>query len=337
MGYLPSKNFIAIVSSAIVVVFAGYFSSFVWKIGRAPKIIVQNTVQSDQKPADNVSEDTDGDGLKNWEEVLWKTNINKTDTDDDGMPDAEEIAEGRDPVIKRELLASGAWSDALKKPEEIMSDGPGKLNTLTENLAMEFANGYFSTKQAAGGQSLNTSTKSSIANALSLSVEQGVASYADIYSKKDVKISESADPKKYLNRLGAALDENFKNIDGMEVQIAAVSAQTGQYEELAKLDPYLEAYKKTVGFLVKESVPPSYADLHLMILNSMNNTGLAVENLKLIKADPFRSLIGVQLYYREIARARQFFGSLKTQTEKDKITFGLADTGSFFNQYFDMI
>ena len=36
--------------------------------------------------------DTDGDGLKDWEELLWKTDSNKIDTDGDGTNDNEEIS-----------------------------------------------------------------------------------------------------------------------------------------------------------------------------------------------------------------------------------------------------
>jgi len=337
MGYLPSKNFIAIVGSVIIVLFTGYFASFVWKTGHQEKIVIKNTVANNIDVADASKEaglDSDNDGLKNWEEVLWKTDINKADTDGDGVSDNEEIADGRDPAVKRTLSANGTWSDAFKKPEEIIAGDPNKPGTLTEKLTNDFITSYFTTKQAVGGQPLNASTKTSLTNALAHTVEQGTASYRDLYTKKDIKISGNADPKTYLNRVGAMFDKNFKDIDGMEVQIVAMSAQTGKFEDLAKLEPYLDAYKKTVAFLVSEPVPPNYADLHLMILNSMNTTGLAVESLKLIKEDPVRSIIGVQLYYREIARARQFLDGLKTQTEKDKITFGESDTGSFFNDYF---
>ena len=45
-----------------------------------------------------LDKDTDGDGLKDWEELLWKTDPNKMDTDGDGTPDGEEINLGRNPL-----------------------------------------------------------------------------------------------------------------------------------------------------------------------------------------------------------------------------------------------
>ena len=72
MGYLPSKNFIAIVGSVIIVLFTGYFASFVWKTGHQEKIVIKNTVANNIDVADASKEaglDSDNDGLKNWEEV----------------------------------------------------------------------------------------------------------------------------------------------------------------------------------------------------------------------------------------------------------------------------
>lgn len=43
--------------------------------------------------------DTDGDGLSNWEEELWGTDINNPDTDGDGTSDGDEIAQNRNPHI----------------------------------------------------------------------------------------------------------------------------------------------------------------------------------------------------------------------------------------------
>src|SRR5690606_29956249 len=43
--------------------------------------------------------DTDGDGLRDWEESLWGTDLNEPDTDRDGMGDGEEVESGRDPLI----------------------------------------------------------------------------------------------------------------------------------------------------------------------------------------------------------------------------------------------
>ncbi len=43
--------------------------------------------------------DTDGDGLRDWEEKLWGTNKSNPDTDSDGMSDGEEVTSETDPRV----------------------------------------------------------------------------------------------------------------------------------------------------------------------------------------------------------------------------------------------
>ena len=64
---------------------------------------------------------------------------------------------------------------------------------------------------------------------------------------------------------------------------------------------------------------------------------LAVENMKSMPIDPIRGLIGVNLYYQEAVRARNYLTKLKTKVGTDKIVFNENDAGVFFNQYFAKI
>src|SRR3989344_5268420 len=46
-----------------------------------------------------LAKDTDEDGLKDWEEQLWKSDPLKPDSDSDGTPDGLEIKNGRNPTV----------------------------------------------------------------------------------------------------------------------------------------------------------------------------------------------------------------------------------------------
>ena len=45
-------------------------------------------------------QDSDNDGLPDWEEALWKTDSHNPDTDSDGTLDGEEVKLGRNPTKK---------------------------------------------------------------------------------------------------------------------------------------------------------------------------------------------------------------------------------------------
>lgn len=53
--------------------------------------------------------DNDKDGLKNWQEKLWGTDLEKADSDNDGTLDGEEVKENRNP---------------LKKPPDVLTSYP---------------------------------------------------------------------------------------------------------------------------------------------------------------------------------------------------------------------
>lgn len=53
---------------------------------------------------DLYARDSDNDGLKDWEEVLWNTDPNIADTNGNGVSDGEEVRLGRNPITSLPLL-----------------------------------------------------------------------------------------------------------------------------------------------------------------------------------------------------------------------------------------
>ena len=52
-----------------------------------------------EKKEISLEKDTDGDGLEDWKENLYKTDPNNKDTDKDGLSDFEEVKNGWDPLV----------------------------------------------------------------------------------------------------------------------------------------------------------------------------------------------------------------------------------------------
>src|SRR3989344_2653957 len=93
LKYLPSKKFILIISAGIVlavVVFVIFFMS-----SSGENFITGNKSDSalkieNQTIVNLIQNDSDGDGIADWEEALWGTDKNKKITFND-MPDATYI------------------------------------------------------------------------------------------------------------------------------------------------------------------------------------------------------------------------------------------------------
>lgn len=337
MDYLPSKNFVKIVGSFLVILGLGYLVLFLWN-----KNLVGNPAQS--SPQTNIvageaetSKDTDNDGLLDWEEALWRTNPEITDTDGDDTNDGDETKNGRDPKLAG-ICNEKTCTDKLQSPEEPTknksSEEPG---TFTAKIAQEFGKNYFAGKGIVGGEALSAQTQQSLANSITLGIEQGVAAYQNVFKKEDIKISKLLSPKIYLDNLGGAFSKNFKNIKTSEIDIINFVISGNYFENVKLFDPLIEAYKNMTLFLQKETVPEKYTDLHLEVLNIMQNTLFAVRSMKNIEEDPAKAIVGIRLYQKETERTQEFLKNLKKQVGQDKINFSENDGGYFFKKYFEQI
>ena len=335
--YLPSKNFIKTVVSIITVLVIGWLVLYIWDLGKNGKEPSADLADSSQKNLEaEANKDTDGDGLKDWEEDLWKTEITKNDTDSDGTIDGDEVKAGRNPKIAG--ACDKTCTDKLETPEETsQKKGTDSASTFTAKIAEEFGKNYFAGKGLVGGESFSASAQQSLADSIALGIEQGIAAYQDVFKKEDIKISESLGAKEYLNKLGGAFSKNFKNVSGSELDIVNSVVSGENFKNIKLFDPLIEAYKNMTFYLQKEIVSKPYAELHLELLNINQNTLFAIRNMKEIEEDPAKAIVGMGLYTQESERAEEFLKKLKSQVEKDGITFAENEGGYFFNKYFQQI
>lgn len=81
---------------------------------KAPQINVENSLLSNQK-------DTDEDGLKDFEEKYFGTDLNEKDTDQDGFDDFTEVKKGFNPLgeglLEENLDLKSIWKSVLEKKE----------------------------------------------------------------------------------------------------------------------------------------------------------------------------------------------------------------------------
>ena len=346
LDYLPSKNFVKIIGSFLVILGLGWLGLFIWNNWNgAPnnKLGFDGKKPSLKEAGAEAQKDTDNDGLKDWEEALWRTNPEINDTDGDETNDGDEIKAGRDPKIAGICPSTSPGqaekcTDKLQNPEELSknknSDEPA---TFTAKIAEEFGKNYFAGKGVVAGESLSVSAQQSLADSIVLGIEQGVAAYQDVFKKEDLKVSEFLSPKIYLDKLGNAFNQNFKDIKTSEVDIINFVISGNYFDNVKLFEPLITAYKNMVLFLQKEMVPETYADLHLSALNIMQNTLFAVRAMKNIEEDPAKAIIGIRLYTKESEKTGGFLKNLKIQVEKDKMDFKENEGGYFFNKYFEQI
>lgn len=235
--------------------------------------------------------DTDGDGLPDWEESLWGTDLHNRDTDGDGTNDAEEIRLGRDPLIP-------GPNDRLT-PETT----PVYMRTDIANLTttQRFERDYYRgiAQLIADGQ-LSDSTLQSLIMGLSREylLKEG---FEPRYAQRD--IDTTPDPslavvRDYINRLGTAA-QRYKTVDfEREIQKIQSFVEQPSPANAAQLDAIIANYTEAHQELLRVGeVPYAFLRSHLFILNGIASIEKALIELKNIaEEDPLRGMIQLAFY-----------------------------------------
>ncbi len=284
--YLPSKPFaifFGVVFVVAIIIVVLFFVSSKKEIftgsgaqANSPLVVENQTVTS------LVNQDSDGDGISDWEETLWGTDKNKKITFNN-TPDSTYID---------------------NKKKELNIEGSVNVNKLTETD--KFAREFFSTFTAmkASGQ-VDSDTINGFSNALGQKVAN--PNLVDQYTEKDVKIDTSVDNNDPTHKLAyytslERLLQSYKTSgigDELDIVNSGLTlSPTTTPDSFAKLPIIANAYQDFAQKVMDLTVPSELATFHLQIANSAHNTGISVQNMSQIISDPLIGLEGLSQYQK---------------------------------------
>lgn len=329
MDYLPSTKFIKTVVTAFGVILGGWLILYaINRLGFSTKETLTPQEIVSVKAYDLVSKDSDNDGLKDWEEVIWNTDPQNSDTDGDGTQDGEEITLHRDPMI-------AGPNDYLigYKPESTAINNQA-TSTFTNQLSNDFLTRYFLTKGLNDGAPIDEMQKNDLNSAFVRDFQNKVENFhKDEFSEKDIIVSTRKSPKEYINDLEWADSTYYKGLKTLELDIFKEAVSSKDFSKLSALDPYIAATKKHIAFLKKEEVPISYADLHLEFLNVTNNAKYADEKMRNLENDPLGAIAGAQYFATQVPRFINVLKNIKERVDSDKLIFNKNESGAQFYNY----
>ena len=315
LAYLPNKK-IFFLLIFILLIFAGWFYFSGSKNGQAKDVaeqekspliaIVEQTSQLDK--------DSDADGLKDWEELLWKTDPNKADTDNDGTNDNEEITLNRNP------LKAGP-NDKISDKEDLVAQekaiADSRQNTMTTVYARRFMEAYLTLKNQKG--ELTDSDKDGLIESLMNNIKSDIK-IKDSYDISNIKIigGQKANLEKYAREIKKILidekpiKENVVIVFNRLLKNLNDKKNAGTYESDAKkiLDNG-EAYKQGATKLVSIEAPDILAEYHLALINNLNGMQEAVRAMSVVANDPMKGLAGFELYRQKATVFSKSFEELK--------------------------
>jgi len=323
LNFLPSTKFVGI---AIVGLALFGVSIFVFSTGdtseAAPGTLSANTSSARENQTET---DTDGDGLKDWEEALWGTDPHNIDSDGDGARDGEEVGLRRDPTkpgpddqIRTAQLSSGnTQSNTTAEPQ-----------TLTERLAQEFFSSYLSLGGAQ--KSLSNTEATHLVDEFLTDAQQ--AQPLTYYSKDDISVSSATSIdalRTYANAMGRIIRMHAVETEN-EAVITNNAVQQDNPEMLAQLDPIIESYEGMLADSLELPVPHNAQQIHLNILNAYARILQNIVGMQAAFTDPVKALQSVSTYQANANELLRAFQDAKNFYQNRGITFSDAEGGLLF-------
>lgn len=260
---MPSKKFITIVL-AIFLLGAGIFWLFKNKglgdnklVFEKENNLVSGLFQPDKR-------DSDSDGLADWEESLWKTDINNSDTDKDGTLDGEEVKLGRNPLEPGpdDIYSPEKFSEATNTDIEEITE--------TEKFSRNFFSQYLTLKMAARGEELDATIKEGLVNSLMENINTGIP--ITPYSLSGLKISPNNSKEAaldYGNKLSLIFQSHTNPVPGDEILFFMEMLGKSDESMITRLDKSVALYESLIKDSLGLSVPSDIKDQHLKLLNSL--------------------------------------------------------------------
>ena len=244
--------------------------------------------------------DTDGDGLKDWEENLWKTDIANPDTDGDGTPDGREVEEGRDPSVPG---PDDAYRSRVTVVEQTASrETPDGEKNLTQRLGEIYGAAYTILEERG---ELSATTRERLYEIFIENIQQTDA-FKDkriVYLEQDLTVAKTPEEIKNYKRALTDISRRYETKyreNPLVVLEEALSRQavSDRRNELLGLS---EAYGELARELSLVAVPADILETHLSLINAYESIRVAVKDMSYADTDPLRGLVGISNYQENIA------------------------------------
>lgn len=272
------------------------------------------TLKTRETQAQKLKQDSDNDGLRDWEETIFKTDPHNADTDGDGAPDGEEVASNRDPLLKgpNDALA------ALAAPAATSTRALPR--NLTRDLAEKFGEQFVVPRLVRPGTPIDL-------DAFSAALAEEISSvpfttaprikYQELVIAKDTSPAAVASYQKTVDRIVAPF-ARWSNTPAILVFSEAMRDE--DFSRLTALDPYLKTYEQVIPKLKKVAVPPALALLHLDYVNAGIRQHEAVKLMRNAEEDIVGAVAGAQEYVRTAQEFTTVVRKLQEEYKKAGVT-----------------
>ena len=297
--------FVGFLVLTAVILWAGYFvvnkQNNTASISRqVAQIIEKNTkpISDCQPNFNNQNQDSDNDGLKDWEELTWKTDPCIPDTDKDGYLDGEEVSAGYNPLLA---------SPGDKLPEQKVAE-----RSLPKNLTQELAKSL--AQKTVEGQIAPMEDENDFSSldvnypVISAAIQEIVSDSLNEFilpeiTDEEIVVSDNNSSEAvnvYAQNMARMIRQKADEIQVVgsekyesETQLFYEAINSGDYTEIEK---YVRFYNELYQELKRIPTPNSFKDLHKEQLGIFWIMGNIYKAIGQTSEDPIKANLALEQY-----------------------------------------
>lgn len=226
---------------------------------------------------DFIQEDSDGDGIADWEEPLWGMDPHNPDTNADGVSDGEEINQKR----------------------KTLQEKTGVTPETTLNETQKFSREFFGIVASLSAQgTLTDQALQNLAQEFTSSTLNNTPPTPK-YSQKDLQVNyTNSDTARitYYTELKKTLTPYLDSQMGLELQVIASGIYLNDNSRIQNLTIPAANYQDIATKLLTVPVPLEAASRHLALVNGFSTLGTTLLETTQILTDPVVGIAGLVAY-----------------------------------------
>ena len=254
--------------------------------------------------------DTDNDGLKDWEENLYKTDLLNPDTDNDGYFDGEEINSGHNPLVKgpndKQAFYPLPVGDKYNITNKILVNFSSVLNSYIEQKnqyaqdhpTIKSSEEYLTQTSTETLTEMFTRAMSNNENDWTAQANNVLEQLPEIFdieiADNNIIISDNNSPEA-INIYTEKIVSIIKSANFLlnETNLTLLKNSLAN-EDFSKIDGLIIANDETITQLLNYPVPSSIKNLHKELLKLQITTRNIFISLRASATDPMKALVAAK-------------------------------------------